>query len=139
MQDYIDFGFDYAIPSDPICSKELPHVDSTADPMCFLGPVMQRPCDAQMVTSSEHRDKDIGNYHTLEALLLVARPVKSSEWYKIPEALQAVKDEWAKLRKNNTWLEDKVEEYDVVRQRGIAEGRQIIFSQGIRPLRGETF
>jgi hypothetical protein len=55
----------------------------------------------------------------------VARPVFKDEIRRCPGAQAALRKEWDRLRAINTWLEDEVEEWDVVKARAKRQGVKI--------------
>ncbi|MDP7560508.1 MAG: hypothetical protein QF745_08200, partial [Planctomycetota bacterium] len=84
-----------------------------------------------------HREKDIdhlrsGCFTTIEemkwAMGYVCLPMEPREWKKIPEAMKAVEEEYAKLRKRGAWDEKIVKEWRTVvaesKRRRKKEGRE---------------
>ena len=54
------------------------------------------------------------------AMGYVCLPMEPREWKKIPEAMKAVEEEYAKLRKRGAWDEKRVKEWRTV----VAESKQ---------------
>ena len=56
----------------------------------------------------------------------VCLPMEPREWKKIPEAMKAVEEEYAKLRKRGAWDEKRVKEWRTV----VAESKQMRKREG---------
>ena len=62
--------------------------------------------------------------HPEDRVCAVARPVGAREIRNEPEAQDALDKEWARLRKNETWLEKQVEEWAIVAARAQREQKK---------------
>ena len=86
-------------------------------------------CRLLVISSYYGKRREKTSAPSFEYLGLVARPVKPAEILTNPKARRAVEDEWEKLRKVRTWLEEAVREYDEVCAEALLNKEEVHFGR----------
>ena len=115
-------------PAAPVMPLDLPAAGDCEQELLALqelqflaGASQGRPC-------AEHREKiESAGFVSHQWFALVHTPIPLSEAKRIPEARDALEEEWRKLEKKNAWLLETVAEYKEVAEEAQAKGITVHF------------